>query len=71
MSFDVGYADYLVLDGSGSEDPDKTKEDSFYSWACTDSSGYDCLDFNNDRVILEDTAIINKSVATFLKTGQT
>lgn len=71
MSFDVGYADYLVLDGSGSEDPDKTKENSFYLWDCTDSNGYDCFDFYNNRVILEGTAIINKSVATFLKTGQT
>lgn len=70
VSFDVGYADYLVLDGSGSEDPDETSESTVYSWACYDSSGYDCF-FNNERVTFDDAAIVNKSVATFLETSQT
>lgn len=69
-SFDIGYADYLVLDGSRSKDPDETSEDSVHSWACFDSNNYDCF-FDNERVIFDDAAIINKSVATFLETGQT
>lgn len=70
VSFDIGYGDYLVLDGSGSKDPDESSEDVVYLWACYDSSGFDCF-FESKRVIFENTAKINKSVATLLESGQT
>ena len=70
VSFDVGYAGYILLDSSESEDPDETSENAVYSWACTDSEGFDCF-VNDNRVILPSTAVVNKSVASFLESGKT
>lgn len=70
-AFDVGYEDYLELDGSDSEDPDESSHDPVYLWKCFDSDGRDCVSPNFDRVQLENSAKINKRVATFLKSGQT
>ena len=69
VSFDVGYGDFLVLDGSESEDPDETDDDPKYQWECTDSEGT-CF-FNNQRVFLNSAAVVNKSVASFLQSGKT
>lgn len=69
VSFDVGYGDFLVLDGSESEDPDETDHDPKYHWECTDSEGT-CF-FNNQRVFLNSAAVVNKSVASFLQSGKT
>ena len=70
VSFDVGYGDYFVLDASGSEDPDESNDNAVYLWACRDKDGFDCF-FDEERVIFDNTAKINKSVATFLESGQT
>ena len=70
LDIDIGYGDYLVLDGSGSKDPDDSSDDSVYEWDCYDSDGLGCT-FDYDPVILEDSAKINKSVASFLESGKT
>lgn len=69
VSFDVGYEDFLVLDGRKSEDPDGSSDEARYQWTCKDSEG-DCF-YNNDRVFLPKTDVVNKSVSSFLQSGKT